>query len=190
MDMLRVGALFALALFGCQVAGYGPSAVGPSSAPPPSSSSSSPARPPPSDDRVVAATPDHVTVPDIENVESVEVAKQRLRDAGLTGELTVSYDPGDPAQEIVCGTQPNAGQVVQPDFEVNIAFCIKARPLAGMTVDQAKTEIARMHDVEHSRRNYRVVVVDGNCTHGTVCSVDPPAWADGFPDAITLAVGK
>jgi beta-lactam-binding protein with PASTA domain len=194
--MLRVGALFAVALFGCQIQGGGRSPSGPSSTPPPSSSSSeseassSPPPSPSSDDRVVAtASAGTVKVPDVNQLETFEAAKQKLRAAGLTGEIEPGYDHDNPAGEIACGTKPDAGQLVSADFSIEVIMCIEGRQLVGMTLDAAKAEIARMRAVVHTQKT-GIKLVDGTCAHGTVCAVDPKNWDQDVPDEIVLIVGK
>lgn len=186
--MLRVGALFVVALFGCQVQGLGRSTAGPSSAPPPSSNSESPATN--GDDRAVAAGPGGtIKIPDVNRLETFDAAKQRLRAAGMTGEIEPGYDHDNPAGEIACGTKPDAGQLVSADFHVQVIMCIEGRQLVGMTVDAAKAEIARMRAVVHTQKT-GIKLVDGTCAHGTVCAVDPTSWDQDVPDEIVLTVGN
>ena len=129
-------------------------------------------------------------MPDVNQLETADDAKNVLRAAGLTGNMIVAYDHDDPTNEIACGTKPDANQRVPHDMEITIIFCVEPRKLPGMTVDAAKAEIARMSAAIHAHGAHRVETVDGTCAHGTVCSVAPSDWADGDTDVVTLTVGK
>ncbi len=130
-----------------------------------------------------------VKVPDVNQLETFEAAKQKLRAAGMTGEIEPGYDHDNPAGEIACGTKPDAGQLVSADFHVEVIMCIEGRQLVGMTVDAAKADIARMRAVVHSDGT-AIRLVDGTCAHGTVCTVEPKSWDKNLRDEITLTVGK
>lgn len=131
---------------------------------------------------------DEVTIPDVAH-QSLEQAKQALRAAGVTGEITVENVDTDDAAPEVCATSPGAGQHTLGHFQVTLTACELELPgyatppgtpeLRGLTVEEAKRKIDEaMPEPEYHNEVVVKPLVSKHykCQLDRVCRVNPVHW--------------